>query len=58
MKKTIDLSKEALTIYDNWGHKKSEKVSQAIIEYEAKEQGQVFSAEQENRIREIIKEEK
>lgn len=36
MKKTIDLTKEALAVYDQWGHKKSEKASQAIVEYDNK----------------------
>ena len=31
MKKTIDLSDKALNIYNKWGHKKSEFVSDAII---------------------------
>lgn len=55
MKKTIDLTDEALAIYDKWGHKKSEKASQAIIEYDGKTEP--FTPEQESRIIELIKKE-
>ncbi|MFA5345835.1 MAG: hypothetical protein WC315_06140 [Candidatus Omnitrophota bacterium] len=39
MKKTIDLSDKALDIYKKWGHKKSEKVSDAIVEKHSRDTG-------------------
>ncbi|MCX8129794.1 MAG: hypothetical protein N3I35_06810 [Clostridia bacterium] len=50
MKKTIDLSREALAIYDKWGYKKSENVSQAIIEFEQKD-----TVSLENRVSDLEK---
>jgi len=53
MKKTIDLTKEAVVIYDQWGHKKSEKVSQAIMQYEGKDTIDIRLGEIERRLKEL-----
>ena len=46
--RTITLSPSALEAYNKWGHEKSKKVSQAIIEFDNKE---VFTEEQKQWIK-------
>jgi len=54
--RNITLSKAALAIYDGWEkNEKSYNASQAIIEYEARRRGEVFTIEQKKFIEEMIK---
>jgi hypothetical protein len=52
---SITLTEEALKIYESWKpHTRSKKVSEAIIEKQAKEHGEVFTLEQVKFIQEEI----
>jgi hypothetical protein len=44
--RTITLSDAALDVYNTWGHKKSEKVSESIIEKHKQESG-ILSVEEQ-----------
>lgn len=63
--KTITLSDEALKIYKEWGHKKSENTSEAIVIKHKLDTGKAkliesdtpFTPEEETIIRQWIKEE-
>lgn len=55
MKKTIDLTKQALDIYNEWGYQKSEKVSKAIVEFENKTSIETKIEDLERRVKALEK---